>query len=1173
MDDFNRESLSNNNDRVVRGNNDHLHYASNMKECNDVLKAGRLGKKRGIAGLFSTQSDSKVVTALTAGKTVTVLTSVTAAAAGTAVVVAGTVVVAEALSPQFEISCVYKNNITRNQVDYIIDVDKVDDIVEANYSYTVDFFDNLSGNKFNLVALTAITDMQTKATLDMSSYGGGDIYFSVLDNDGKELKNYTFTHIAKTVYNLKLTSDGTMISWTVDMINVIDLSTFKYSIRHVPTDVTEAETYFVPMTQITTVTTTDSKDATNYKDGNFILEVFQGSFVAATKTLAYVAPLEPTFNIALSLSGALNDQLDYTITIANVSDYTGYTYGVYYKPSVSGPHTALYNASINAAVTTHQVNVSACPAGILEVDVLKDNVVMAGNTLNYIPTLAPTYDVSFTQNGSNVNFTFNIQNVSDLSGYTYEVTFEDNSGTPTVITSNPITSATQQGSVNLAGYNDGVVTVNIYEGTNLVGSCTYNYVAPLIPTYDVNFAQNGTTVDYTITTTNVTDFTGYTFEVHYKVDAAPPIDEVLLTDNLTSAYIQNSVDLGTRDSGTIEVQILKSGSTTPVYTEQFAYTKPVVPTYNITFSTNGQTLTIDVTTTSITDYYGYTVTATFEDPATTNTYYLFNGIQLTDGFSRDVDMSAWGRDGHIEAYVYKDAMLVSAIFEYDYSYNPTHSLALTQYNDQLNYRIDLDGDISSAEYGNFTYRLADQSTASGTPGQVLATGTFTGGYIEGTVENMPGPNNVYSAPYYLELFENGMIVDTKTITYNAPHFECEFIPDCDNQSFAYTITYTGVGTPANDGYYYIDAYGYEADSTFHSFVSNYNLSNDGSTALGTHSPSIYLDFTVDVMRSTDGSRVAHFDYVYNDTNPHPVFNVNMTQTQDKNQLNFVINVDNVTDYDPYTYELYYSEPFGPNPDIKTKVAEVGTVQIYDSYTLERWTVTDNYADGTIFYLYVYMNGVQQQETASVTFTRYAVEPTFNTTLTFKNSTGLGYAIYGNDFDPAINDKYTFMITYQSYAGGAEGTVISDSLTAVYTSETINIGQREAGTFRLYIFNDGVNIMGNGIAHTTYEFAADPEAVVTMSIHDGMDWKGMEIHIEFYNVDAMETSNYELHFTTIGATGTKVPDDISLAGYASTSIDITIPNNQLSTGVIYYCDVRNVNTMTSIGTSHLYYTFN
>ena len=106
MDDFNRDPLNTNNDEIVRGNNDHLHYASDLKECNDVLKAGGLGKRRKAAGLFSTKSDSKLLTAMGAGKTVTILSSVTATTAGGAMVVAGTVAVAESLSPQYELSII-----------------------------------------------------------------------------------------------------------------------------------------------------------------------------------------------------------------------------------------------------------------------------------------------------------------------------------------------------------------------------------------------------------------------------------------------------------------------------------------------------------------------------------------------------------------------------------------------------------------------------------------------------------------------------------------------------------------------------------------------------------------------------------------------------------------------------------------------------------------------------------------------------------------------------------------------------------------------------------------------------------------------------------------------------------------------------------------------------------
>ncbi len=548
MNDFNEKQTRGNNDEVARGNNDHLHHASDLKEVNDLNYTSHFKNKK--SGLFSNKSDEDLLKSYKTSQTTALLTTTLTTAAGTAaLVVAGTVAVVATNTPTVEIKADDIDS-TVLRLDYEINISNVDDFSDNSYTYDIKYNTDATPDSYvAILPTTIIKAANTKDSVSVASLPSCHIYISVFHND-EELKKYQKDFVAPAptpaptpVYTLNLSQNAgqRIMSYSITIENVTSFDGYTFSIVETPAGASSE--IFIKDRRVVAAKTTGTVNLANYNNGfDLELSLSKDGSVIKTTTATYVPPyVPPTYSFD---HYQVNTSLMYTITINNVTDFTGYTYVLKTADSnpVANPMTFDTGNIDNSPYygTFDFANFGTNFDLVLEVYL--DTTLVASESITYAREY---YNADITVTNYKVTYSWDIGNVSDISSFTKKVYFQEPGSTSErLYIDEALGNKTGNNTFNIPLNERGTTGnfyIEIYEGTTLRTSKFVNYNGIWFDSNIYQVIGNEDTVTFVIDPYGIDDFSDYRVNLYGQSNTNGRVDFANYSDlPLTTGF---SVDV------------------------------------------------------------------------------------------------------------------------------------------------------------------------------------------------------------------------------------------------------------------------------------------------------------------------------------------------------------------------------------------------------------------------------------------------------------------------------------------------------------------------------------------------------------------------------------------------------------------------------------------------------
>ena len=812
MDPLNRDSIPSNHDDLVRGNNDHLHYASDMKECNDVLKAGKFGKKRKMAALFKSESDEKMFNSNKIVHTLSsVVTTIGGVSAGAVLVVTGTVAVAEINSPKFNIDA-ETNSVVTTRVDYVITGENVDEF--AGITYTVDYKKPLEKTYTNIVPKTSINAAILTNNIDMSAYPTGDLYFKIIYSTVEKvetLKEYTYRYVAPKApapnpeYDVDITVSGTDLAVILTLTNVTDYSTYTYSVTHTYIDPQDGQEYTVPVISdvpISAPSEAKTMDISNYGDGTFTVTIYNDGNYVYSENYAYTRPITPTYYGSIDVD---NGVLKYDFTIENVADLSNYSFDIYMTRPTGGRREILGTTTVTDSHTVGTINVSNYGDGTYHLEVSDGTTLVINESVDYA---RPTYTGTISITDDTLYWNYSVKNVKDFSGLTYKITYTK-PGDTTVEEYHPATDINEGnteggGSGDIAGYDAGTFAILIEKDSVLLDYQSVDYSGAPDSTFTGSYIRYSSAaaglVEYHYEIHDYVTIGVYSYGVKYTVNGGEVqrvVGQTYMTsDTYTGTFnisdVQDSISQ--YGEGSFVLFIAKNGS--EVFTTSLDY--ECTPSYT---AVHGQ---IDLSGASYL-FSGEIEIKNIPDPVFASLKYSYNiSFESFDGQGgtnplinilpdneyivtskteiENVDVTNYA-NGNFYIDIYKDGVLdfTSSIIR-----RTTFSLAFeqTNYQGKCDFYIDATQPRSNYTYDVTYYTANDQTT----PIPLTQRKQFLSSHMTEYVDLYSVGHNTI----YLNTYKGDTLVDSRSYTSQSINVTPSLSQN--GKKLDYTITLTGTDT-------------------------------------------------------------------------------------------------------------------------------------------------------------------------------------------------------------------------------------------------------------------------------------------------------------------------------------------------------------------------------------------
>ena len=560
-----------------------------------------------------------------------------------------------------------------------------------------------------------------------------------------------------------------VFNYEINISNVEDFSdgSYTYDIKY---DTDAAAGTYVDMVTKTVVTAANTKGnvaLATYPDCNIYLSVYNKEEKVSDKKFTFkraVVPPAPTPEYTLTLVQVANtSNVNYTIDIKNVSDYSGYTFSIVEASQSSNAQTFIVDQRVTQASTSGTLDLANLGhSANVEISLSLNGTIVSTFTLAYEPPyVAPTYNIDHSQSGTELSFTLTLNNVSDLTGYTYKLILD--SLIPLTLKSGDINSNPFYGTFDFIQYFFNVdVKLEIYLDGNVVASESFTYV---YEHHDATITNKNYIINYTWDIGGHTDLNSYKKRLIFK--ALTGSQTTILDAPLGSATGNDSYIIPLADRGTSGQYIFEivDGGTSKVQ-KTLAYDGIWFDSYMYQNQGNYNTITFTIDAYYVNDYSSYKVNLFGKKANGDRIEFVgYTKIDLVSGFDVDVDVTNYANDLDkvcLEVLDEEDAINYSSSI--DFVKYPSTSVTGRQDKETLIWHISINND----DVSNYTYTIFSYE-ATPTGSDWIAVNNYSAVAVASdSADVVYCPLVLDDVKYKLELSKNGEVVNSKTIDFNNP---------------------------------------------------------------------------------------------------------------------------------------------------------------------------------------------------------------------------------------------------------------------------------------------------------------------------------------------------------------------------------------------------------------------